>query len=140
MIDIASSVVDESKISSYKEQSETKTNVIISTLASTTVTNASNQNVTASTIYSEYDLAYFRDSVNGGQSNLNGKLMNNINLSNVCSQSIGSWTPIGYIRSSDVDFNTLRENVVFLATYKGVFDGNLKSMCKCSKIEKYRII
>ena len=33
------------------------------------------------------------------QFDINGKLMNNINLSNVCSSQEGSWTPIGEYNS-----------------------------------------
>ena len=91
----------------------TKSNVKIGTLASTTVTNLNNANVTASAIYSEYDFAHFRDLVNGGNAGINGKLMNNMELSKVCSASIGNWTPIA-------DYTNL--NIAYNAT----FDGNEK--------------
>jgi len=86
---------------STKTATATKQNINIATLAATNVTNASNNNVNAKAIYSEYDLAYFRDLVNSEkQFTINGKLMNNINLSNVCSSQEGSWTPIGEYNSS----------------------------------------
>ena len=55
----------------------------------------SNPTVVANAIYSEYNLAYFRDLVNGGQTTLNGKVMNDLNLSKVCGTTIGNWKPIG---------------------------------------------
>ena len=105
---------------SNKQATATKQNVKVTKLANTTVTNASNSNVTANAIYSEYDLAHFRDLVNGGQFTLNGKLMNDIDLSKVCSTSVGSWLPIGGYNS-----NAGLESVVDAKSfYNGVFDGN----------------
>ena len=91
---------------SNKTATATKQNVKVTKLASTSVTNASNNNVTANAIYSEYDFAYFRDLVNGGQNTINGKWMNDINLANVCSASIGNWEAI--------------------RTYQGILDGDNK--------------
>ena len=60
-------------------------------------------------IYDAEDLAAFRDAVNAGN-NYSGKtvyLMDDIDLSTVCSSSLGSWVPIG---TSTV--------------FEGTFDGN----------------
>lgn len=113
------------KITSPSNQTKTATkdNVKVIKLATNSVTNASNNNVEASAIYSEYDLAYFRDLVNNGQANINGKLMNDINLSNVCSESIGSWLPIGEYNSTD-EMDGLGEEAK--TYYAGIFDGNQK--------------
>lgn len=91
---------------SNKTAADTKQNINVTKLASTSVMNASNNSVTANAIYSAYDFAYFRDLVNGGQYAMNGKLMNDINLANVCSASIGNWEAI--------------------RTYRGIFDGDSK--------------
>ena len=48
----------------------TKNNVKVTRLANTTTSNASNSNVSANAIYNKYDLHYFRDLVNGGQTTL----------------------------------------------------------------------
>lgn len=74
----------------------TKENVKVIQLASTTITNANNNEIEANAIYSEYDLAYFRDLVNGGQSNINAKVMNDIPLNIVSATENGGWLPIGY--------------------------------------------
>ena len=84
--------------------------VKITSLADTTVTDSNNNVQNAKAIYSEYDIAYFRDLVNGGQNTLNAKLMNDINMEKVCSASVGNWKPIG---------NTI-------VKYSGIFDGNNK--------------
>ena len=103
---------------SRKQATATKENVKVTKLANTTVNNASNNEVEASAIYSEYDLAYFRDLVNGGQFTLNGKLMNDINLSNVCSTSVGSWMPIGeYNSTSGLSITEVK------TYYNGIFEG-----------------
>ena len=64
-------------------------------------------------IFTATQLAAFRDIVNGedGQAanpNAHAKLMNDINLSSVCSKAKGNWNPIGNIRRP----------------YSGTFDGN----------------
>ena len=97
---------------------EWKKTINITELANTTVTNASNSSVSAKAIYSEYDLAYFRDLVNGGNSSINGKVMKDINLSNVCSESIGNWNAIGYVSDTEEKM------------YEGIFDGNGKTISK----------
>jgi len=94
----------------------TKENVKITKLAPTNVVTLNNQSVSAYAIYSEYDLAYFRDLVNNGkQFEINGKVMNTINLSNVCSESVGNWEPIG-----GDNFNGDETSTVY---YNGIFDG-----------------
>ena len=104
---------------SRKQATATKENVKVTKLANTTVNNASNNEVEASAIYSEYDLAYFRDLVNGGQFTLNGKLMNDIDLSNVCSTSVGNWIPIGEYNST----SGLQGITDAKTYYNGIFDG-----------------
>ncbi len=104
---------------SKKEASATK-DVKVTKLAPTSVINASNSNVSANAIYSEYDLAYFRDLVNGGQFAINGKVMNDIDLSKVCSETVGNWTPIGeYNSTSSVDGGARNAKIY----YDGIFDG-----------------
>ena len=64
-------------------------------------------------IYRAIDLKNFRDLVNdGGEKSAHAKLMNDINLSSVCSKEKGNWTPIGSIINS----------------YEGTFDGNGKTI------------
>jgi len=104
---------------STKTATATKQNVKVTKLANTTVTNASNSKVTANAIYSEYDLAHFRDLVNGGQFTLNGKLMNDIDLSNVFSTSVGNWIPIGEYNST----SGLQGITDAKTYYNGIFDG-----------------
>ncbi len=103
---------------SNKVQTATKQNVKITRLANTTVANASNSQVAANAIYSEYDLAYFRDLVNGGQFALNAKLMNDINLVKVCSVDKGSWIPIGVYNLTEV-----LDSSEIIKYYDGIFDG-----------------
>ena len=102
---------------SNKVQTATKQNVKVTRLANTTVANASNSQVAANAIYSEYDLAYFRDLVNGGQFTINAKLMNDIDMTNICSDKIGNWKPI----ADYLDLNI---------AYNGTFDGNRKHIDK----------
>lgn len=85
----------------------TKNNVKVTRLANTTVTNASNSNVSANAIYNKYDLHYFRDLVNGGQTTLNGKLMDSINLEG---NANNLWTPMD--------------------NFAGIFDGNTNYVIK----------
>lgn len=75
---------------------QTKENVNVTKLAITTISNTNKNEVEAKAIYSEYDLAYFRDLVNGGQANSNAKVMNDIELVTVSSTENGGWLPIGY--------------------------------------------
>ena len=82
-------------------------NISVTNLASTKVDDKG-----AKAIYSEYDLAYFSDLVNGGQNALNAKLMNDISMAKVCSTSVGSWNSVG---------NSTNK-------YAGVFDGNEKTL------------
>ena len=91
---------------------EWKKTINITELANTTVTNASNSSVSAKAIYSEYDLAYFRDLVNSGNDLLNAKIMKNIDLTNVCSSTVGNWTPIGYISTKETKM------------FNGIIEGN----------------
>lgn len=65
-------------------------------------------------IYSAKGLSDFRDKVNSGEGRINGKLMNNIDLSSVCGSGIGNWTMIG------------KSNGTY--EYKGTFDGNDKTI------------
>ncbi|MFI3305415.1 MAG: hypothetical protein R3Y68_02740 [Rikenellaceae bacterium] len=58
------------------------------------------------------ELVNFRNSVNGGRSTINGTLTDDIDLSTVCSTTLGSWMPIG----SD-GLGT------FTVLYQGTFDG-----------------
>jgi len=61
------------------------------------ITTLSENNDTITYIYTADDLVKFRDSVNAGN-NYEGKtvyLMNDIDLSTVCSSTLGSWIPIG---------------------------------------------
>lgn len=87
---------------SQKEATATKENVKVTKLANTTVTNASNNQVEANAIYNEYDLAYFRDMVNQGSITVNGKIMNDLNLTKVCGTTMGSWEPIGSTKYSGI--------------------------------------
>lgn len=96
-----------------------KKEVKVTKLANTTVTNTNNNNVIAYAIYSEYDLAYFRDLVNKGEFAINAKLMNDINLSNVCSSTFGSWSPIGEYTPID-QLDGVEEAKIY---YDGIFDG-----------------
>ena len=41
------------------------------------------------------DLLWFAQQVNGGNKGIHGVLMNDIDLSTVCSETLGNWTPIG---------------------------------------------
>lgn len=110
--------------SNKKEESSRE--ISITTLAETEVMDESNNSVTAKAIYSEYDLAYFRDLVNEGKEELmkmNAKLMNNIDLDNVCSRFNGSWMPIGSFKPS----NGLRIEEIAIY-YAGIFDGNEKTI------------
>lgn len=109
---------------STKTATATKQNIAVTNLATTGVTNESNNSVNAYAIYSEYDLAYFRDLVNvEKQFTINGKLMDNINLSKVCSSQEGSWTPIGEYNSTSP--TTIEEASSY---YDGIFDGNGKKI------------
>ena len=65
-------------------------------------------------IYSAKGLSDFRDKVNSGDGKINGKLMNNIDLSSVCGSGIGNWTMIG------------KSNGTY--EYSGTFDGNGKTI------------
>jgi len=77
------------------------------------------------TIFSQFGLDYigpvnghdFRDLINEGNSSFNARLMNDIDLANVCSIKIGSWIPIG---DKGVYENNINEDFVF----KGIFDGD----------------
>ena len=64
------------------------------------------------TIASASDLLDFAARVNKGEEDLNATLVNNIDLSSVCSESV-DWIPIGGSRSSIPDGRS----------YKGIFDG-----------------
>lgn len=79
------------------QKSATKEKVNITNLADTTLTDLEGNNLTGNAIYSEYDLAYFRDLVNERtkEEPINGKLMNHINLKNVCGQTKENWIPMG---------------------------------------------
>lgn len=55
-------------------------------------------------------LSAFRDYVNAGQTKLNAVLIDDIDLSSVCGENIGSWEPIG--------------TEMYNVEYRGVFDGN----------------
>lgn len=94
-------------------------NIKITTLADTTLTDKNNSNANGYAIYSEYDLAYFRDLVNDGNSSINAKLMNDIELKDVSSVSAGGWKPIGYWdKTSDWTGKS----------FSGTFDGNSKKI------------
>lgn len=109
---------------SSKTATATKQNIAVTNLATTSVTNESNNSVNAYAIYSEYDLAYFRDLVNKEkQFTINGKLMDNINLSKVCSSQEGDWTPIGEYDSSNALAMEDAKNY-----YNGIFDGTNKKI------------
>ena len=41
------------------------------------------------------ELAWFANEVNGGKTTISGRLVDDINLSSVCGETLGSWTPIG---------------------------------------------
>ena len=85
-----------------------KKDVKVTTLAITEVED-NNKKQTAKAIYSEYDLAYFRDLVNQeGEVSNNAKIMNAIDLSKVCNKTVGSWSSIGTNAKK----------------YKGIFEGN----------------
>lgn len=56
-----------------------------------------------------YQLKWFADQVNGGEYKMDAKLVSDIDLSVVCGESVGSWTPIGHYKDN--------------AYYQGTFDG-----------------
>lgn len=60
-------------------------------------------------IHNGKELSLFRDAVNGGANNINGRLAANIDMK---SESSSGWTPIGYDGKSDKK------------AFSGVFDGN----------------
>lgn len=93
------------------EKSATKSNVKIAKLATTTVTNLNNESIEAYGIYSQYDLVHFRNLVNSGNPTINGKMMDHVDLSSVCSSQLGTWEPIA-------DYTNLN------IAYQGTFDGN----------------
>ena len=92
--------------------------VDISKLANTTVTNSNDESVEAYAICSKYDLAYFRDLVNDGQSSINAKQMEDIDLRNICYKTDGtttndvSWEPIGNYGTDTTHY------------FSGTFNGN----------------
>lgn len=97
-----------------------KKTVKITKLASTTVTDDNAQTQTADAIYSEYDLAYFRDLVNEGNSNKNAKQMNDIDLTKVCSEASNiSWETIG---SAWYNYSSNENGIT--QKFEGIFDGN----------------
>ncbi len=57
--------------------------------------NGDGTNDTAYKISTAADLLWFANEVNGGNNQINGVLMNDIDLSTVCSATLGNWTPIG---------------------------------------------
>ena len=57
--------------------------------------NGDGSNETAYEISTAADLLWFANEVNGGNNKINGVLMNDIDLSTVCSATLGNWTPIG---------------------------------------------
>ena len=63
-------------------------------------------------IYTADDLKEFAELVNGGKTDADAKLMNDIDLSEICSEEEGTWTPIG-TNSNE---------------YTGTFDGNGKTI------------
>lgn len=56
-----------------------------------------------------YQLKWFADQVNGGEYEMDAKLVSDIDLSVVCGEGVGSWTPIGHAKDN--------------AQYQGTFDG-----------------
>ncbi len=54
-------------------------------------------------------LKWFADQVNGGNTKINGRLERDVDLSGICSETLGSWTPIG--------------NAAANKYYSGTFDG-----------------
>lgn len=90
-------------------------------------------------IYDADDLAVFRDAVNAGD-NYSGKtvyLMNDIDMSTVCSSTLGSWTPIGteetYFTGTFDGQNHKIDNIYINTSnmYKGLFrvnDGTIKNI------------
>ena len=69
------------------------------------------------------ELAAFRDYVNLGYTAICAKLMNDIDLSTVCGESIGSWEPIGVIRKGEA-----ARNLTDYSKFTGTFNGNGKSI------------
>ena len=70
-------------------------------------------------IWTATDLSYFRDDVNNGDTfeGITISLLDNIDLSTVCSSSTTSWTPIGHYETS-TDY----------ITFSGIFEGNNKTI------------
>ena len=73
------------------------------------------------------DMVNFRNSVNSGNTyaGVTVKLMNDIDLSSACSQSVGSWIPIGYVQREfrgifDGDYYTISNLYSSLTGYQGV--------------------
>src|SRR5574344_1895901 len=59
------------------------------------------------------NLKWFAQTVNAGSKNINARLINDIDLSSICSATAGNWTPIG---------NS------YTICYSGTFDGNGKAI------------
>ncbi len=119
---------------SNKQITATKQNVNVTKLANTTVTNDSNNNVNAYAIYSQYDLAYFRDLVNSGSNNINAKQMENIDL------NTGKWTSdenwITTFEADAIQWNSIGTSTFDINTsqfvkdnpFNGIYDGNSKEI------------
>lgn len=66
------------------------------------------------------NLAAFRDYVNLGNTDISGELTDDIDLSTVCGESIGSWEPIGVIRKGE------EWDLTDYSKFTGTFNGNGK--------------
>jgi hypothetical protein len=106
--------MDENKLKNLKieevAQNEELKNISNFTLSRNVPEEKRLQNTdTITYIYDAQDFAEFRDNVNAGN-NYAGKtiyLMDNIDLTSVCSETVGTWTPIGHTTE-----------------FSGTFDGN----------------
>ena len=119
---------------SNKQAMATKQNVKVTKLANTTVSDDNNSNVNAYAIYSNYDLAYFRDLVNSGNNDINAKQMENIDLNS------GKWTTdenqittfeadaIQWIPIGTSVFNASTNQFTVDTPYKGIYDGSNKEI------------
>lgn len=92
-----------------------------------TVTNRIPNSDTVTYIYDATDFVVFRDAVNAGD-NYSGKtvyLMNDIDLSSVCSSTLGSWTPIGangklFAGTFDGNYHTISNLYIKTGSYANV--------------------
>ncbi len=108
------------KSPSKKELTKEK-KVVIATLDNTSIDDVIEGKIEAYAIYSEYDLAYFRDLVNDkNEIAINGRVMNNLDLSHVSGIN-RNWIPIGNVKYNGVFYG---ENNIIDKLYINVANDN----------------